>query len=302
MFVLACVVSSTCCTPRAAQTAFSKAHTTGCLSPQSRCGGAARKAGGMNATAGMHVCPSRSCCPTPLTRLQEGVGAALALWLAGHAHPLKLHVQAGPAALACRCVCGGGREEARAVRHRMLSTDRAAFAGPCRRPSLPATRSSVARWRVEHGTAKASAEQAQHATCEPTLHPSILRARLELGSNRGEEGAHACVACVACRAHISSPDGLLADRRPAPLLQPSPAHQFSSPAHPPESGPNMGWVHRMSTSGGSSRSSRRLGNSFTLSTSTNSVLRLSRCTGSAARTCAQAGGRGWGRALGWMHW
>ncbi len=28
---------------------------------------------------------------------------------------------------------------------------------------------------------------------------------------------------------------------------------------PPESGPNMGWVHRMSTSGGSTRSSRRCG-------------------------------------------
>lgn len=67
------------------------------------------------------------------------------------------------------------------------------------------------------------------------------------------------------------------------------------PAAAPESGPNMGWVQRMSTSGGSSRSSRRLGNSLTDSTSTNRVDRFSRCTGSLDSTC---GGGAGGEAVG----
>ena len=77
-------------------------------------------------------------------------------------------------------------------------------------------------------------------------------------------------------------------------------HMVPSPTHPtlsymklrffhvpdPESGPNIGWVHKMSTSGGSNYSSNRFGNSLTDSTSTNNVFRLNRCTGSSRNTAS----------------
>ena len=83
----------------------------------------------------------------------------------------------------------------------------------------------------------------------------------------------------------------------APALPPPPPFPMHAcPPSAPESGPNMGCVHSTSTSRGSWRSSRRLGNSFTLSTSTNRVERRSRCTGSEASTCTGARG-GMGRGV-----